>query len=723
MRGAELRPNSLQAECGSELWRRTESTERCRQLAVMLLWMIAHEQPAAVAQLISMNFHSSCALIAKDNTSPNRLRELCSRAYIFLEFGGDGSQPHLLKITKNKLRSTCDFLKIMLDCKAIGTGGLECMERLAMRAFGVLSMRSEFRPLLLENDAVLIVGEFLMQQPTADSHFLELEAYATAIMTLYNIILHPDCQVEVCRQAAPELYAGMKWGAQTLPTISQEDTVKYELISHVKTYASAALEILNRNPSNRTEMYKLEMQEKTRVADAIPALKGASLRQSLDAALMKVGPSQITQRPSSAGPETHRMEQALIRTDYSPRHRSPDRDGALYSFKADPPQSTFITQGKDTSYRSVPDYVSKRERLRSASLRVRHESTRNSTPASASPARMSTPGSPSRDLVPVGRPTTAGLPAAKYDPERDRRNSRLELNVFMQMPTSSLWDVNHTNCKENPWQNNRVNKIRMRHQQAWDAAASQPQDAATTTAVSTMPTPMPPGGSPDVINPTLKCEVVQKASVPACTVFKHVPGCQFCLNLYEHVQLPNGDIVHCYINKLPTNKTANVTLPTPDVSMMGALKHGLLQSILQKQLPDFTDFLLSLINSPDGGQEGLKAALSRVAGNADVPEEGLDYLDKLLEAVSGINIHMMLNFKSREKAAAPVAQVVVDTPIASQGWEVPRERAESCAGTLREHWRSIFAPRKKECDGKDYYDHEVGAKTCLTSAPGLGHYL
>ncbi|KAK3267426.1 hypothetical protein CYMTET_24015, partial [Cymbomonas tetramitiformis] len=173
---------------------RTESTERCRQLAVMLLWMIAHEQPAAVAQLISMNFHSSCALIAKDNTSPNRLRELCSRAYIFLEFGGDGSQPHLLKITKNKLRSTCDFLKIMLDCKAIGTGGLECMERLAMRAFGVLSMRSEFRPLLLENDAVLIVGEFLMQQPTADSHFLELEAYATAIMTLYNIILHPDCQ-------------------------------------------------------------------------------------------------------------------------------------------------------------------------------------------------------------------------------------------------------------------------------------------------------------------------------------------------------------------------------------------------------------------------------------------------------------------------------------------------------------------------------------------------
>eukprot|EP00854_Cymbomonas_tetramitiformis_P009874 gene9874-11694_t len=121
--------------------------------------------------------------------------------------------------------------------------------QLAMRSYAVLSMREDFRLPLLNNGSVRLLGEFLRQPPggpAARNRTAMLDAYASALVALYNVSLQPECQVGACRLAAPELYIALKWTAKMAQYPPKEGSA--DLCHTVKSWEDTSLTVFKHVP-------------------------------------------------------------------------------------------------------------------------------------------------------------------------------------------------------------------------------------------------------------------------------------------------------------------------------------------------------------------------------------------------------------------------------------------------------------------------------------------
>ncbi|KAK3268171.1 hypothetical protein CYMTET_23310 [Cymbomonas tetramitiformis] len=457
--------------------------------------------------------------------------------------------------------------------------------QLAMRSYAVLSMREDFRLPLLNNGSVRLLGEFLRQPPggpAARNRTAMLDAYASALVALYNVSLQPECQVGACRLAAPELYIALKWTAK-MAQYPPKTKAQVEAVERARLFASSALELLNRNPSNRTEMYKLEMHQKTEMADSV-------LKKS---------------RHPSPPPETGTHKPHAHR-----RQHSWDRNGI-----ADDPTTP---SGPSWCLTSTEDSVDSDDRM----------------PRPPTPDKTNPPGAPASQDRPPGQ---------------------------LIYPAASASACNLL----------------------WQRQQGEPRTVQRRHSCALKPSAIWKEGSADL------CHTVKSWEDTSLTVFKHVPGCQFCLSLYEHVTLPNGEVVHVYNKKHPQNKTEAVELLKPDVGLLAESGHGSLAAVLQDALPDPKAFLLHILQ-PTGGLIGLEAALNRADAPVTAPEEGFQTWEKLLKGMSGVNCHMLVELAER-KVQAQVLTRQMSTIDNTEEWAITR---------------SIFAPRQKESDGNDFYDTE-----------------
>ncbi|KAK3234806.1 hypothetical protein CYMTET_54954, partial [Cymbomonas tetramitiformis] len=677
---------------------RTERLSRSRELSVMLLWLMCYHSRAAISQLIHLRLTNTLLALILDPSQTQRLRILSANLWIMLELKGSGAN---LALPFDKLTPALDFLKDLLD------SGLEGIDNLVLRCFAILSARSEFRPELTSQGVLAIVCQFLQEyhviQPAPA--VLPVE-YVFAIRSLYNITLHADCQVTVCKVAGIHYFNALKFAMQSLLRNEGGEGEGEDEAVEAISYISSGLELLHKNPANRTAMYKLEMQEKTRVADLMPDLE-ASNSLPVVSAQMPALESSVNGRRASGRPSSP-MSRSLDQTtslQQLPRHLEPSTPALYRSFGGGSERSRDRSPGRSSARQMY---------LRNGTI----------TP------------SPSMDDIRASL-SSRSVPAYNNSSDSFHSLSRTgPLKMFMQMSASSLWEVGG-HPRTNPWTAISREQVQRLHAKLkvhsekmaekvynsekadkekeemklkfavdpWDNKGEKDKEMLSTRgkgSVRFAPVPPPPPwerrptpawSSPPLTNKSSKNQ--KKGKEP--TIFKHVDGCQFCLGLFEHYELPTGELVHVYGPRGVPVTIAQTEMSEPNVGMLGAAGKDTLAGVLQSTLPDPSALLEALVSSPEGGEIGLKAATERGPVDIMVPEEGYNMLDSLLEGLRGSNVHLLLEVTDK------------DSDVIHQALEQIKKQ-ESVEELDEGEWTletSIFAPRKEESECKGFYDPKV----------------